>query len=78
MLVDDEKIKFIQGIIDIYGKYSADELEDLTHAKSPWCVARMEYQKKGTRNTIISDATIKSYYSRQEQIRNRIINFICV
>ncbi len=74
VLADDEKIKFIQGVLNVYGRYSADELEKMTHDESPWIEAR----KTSMMNTVISDMTIKMYYSGQIDIKEKIMGFICV
>ncbi len=73
VLADDEKIKFIQGVLNVYGHYSADELEKMTHTELPWIEAR----NIGVINAIISDVTIKTYYSEQREIKDRIQDFLC-
>ena len=53
VLADDEKIKFIQGVLNVYGDYSADELEQMTHNELPWIEAR----STSIINAVISDMT---------------------
>lgn len=71
VLVDDEKIRFIEGVLKEYGSYSADELERMTHKEAPWLNARNEYG-----NAIIPDIAIKEYYSHQEEIKKRIMDYV--
>lgn len=73
VLADDEKIKFIQGVLNVYGDYSADELEKMTHDELPWIEARNTHAT----NAVISDITIKNYYSRQMEVKEKIMRFIC-
>lgn len=73
VLADDEKIKFIQGVLNVYGDYSADELEKMTHDELPWIEARNTHAM----NAVISDITIKNYYSIQTDVKEKIMRFIC-
>ena len=74
ILANDEKIRFIEGVLNVYGCYSADELECMTHEELPWREAKNTYMS----NAVISDTTIQMFYSRQKEIMERIQNFICV
>lgn len=73
VLADDEKIKFIQGVLKVYGGYSADELEKMTHDELPWIEARNTCKM----NAVISDITIKIFYSGQMDVKEKIMRFIC-
>jgi uncharacterized phage-associated protein len=73
VLANDEKIKFIQGVLNVYGCYSADELENMTHNELPWIEARNTCMM----NAVISDTAMKMYYSGQNDIKQRIQGFIC-
>lgn len=72
VLASDDKIKFIQGVLNVYGSYSADELEKMTHDEKPWIEAR----KNCLVYKVISDTAIKMYYSEQNDIKERIVEFI--
>ncbi|MBQ2983134.1 MAG: DUF4065 domain-containing protein [Lachnospiraceae bacterium] len=72
VLVDDEKIRFIQSVLNVYGDFSADELEAMTHKELPWIEAR----STNVANAVISDITIKTFYLGQNEIKNKIIGFI--
>lgn len=74
VLANDEKIRFIQGVLNVYGCYSADELEKMTHDELPWIEARKTHMI----NAVISDEAMKMYYSEQNDIKERIQGFICV
>lgn len=71
VLADDEKIRFIEGVLKVYGGYSADELERMTHNEAPWLESRNGYG-----NAIIPDITIKEYYSCQEETKKKIMDYI--
>ena len=77
VLVDDEKIKFIKSVLNIYGDYTADELEKMTHSETPWIEARNICEKTGVTNTVISDELLIRYYSEQYFIKEQILKFIC-
>lgn len=72
LLIDDEKIRFIQGVLSIYGDYSADELERMTHNELPWIEARTAQ----VMDAVISDAAIQKYYSEQVIIKDKIMSFM--
>lgn len=73
VLADDDKIKFIQSVLNVYGDYSADELEQLTHNELPWKEAR----ETCVINAVISDMTMKLFYLDQADIKRKIMNFMC-
>lgn len=72
VLADDEKIRFIQSVLNVYGNYSADELERMTHSEQPWIEARNEQ----VMDAVISDESIQAYYSDQTTIKDQIIGFL--
>lgn len=55
---------FLNIIFDVYGKYSGNELEKLTHSETPWIKARVGLApcEPSTRN--IEDEEILAYYSK--------------
>lgn len=71
VLADDERIRFIEGVLKVYGGYTADELEKMTHKEAPWFESKNEYG-----NAVIPDKVIKEYYSCQEETKKRILDFI--
>ena len=76
VLATNEEIAFVQSIVTVYGKYSADELEEMTHRESPWINARRIMKEKGLLDVTISDKDIIDYYSRLKDIRNCILGQI--
>ncbi|MBP9773104.1 MAG: SocA family protein [Candidatus Peribacteraceae bacterium] len=55
---DEQLINFLNSIWEIYGKYSAAELVEITHQHKPWKQAFFE--GKGT--TVIEKAVMMSHY----------------
>lgn len=72
VLASDDKIRFIQSVLNVYGMYSADELEQMTHEERPWIEAR----NTCISNAFISDSTLKIYYARQNDIKKKICEYI--
>lgn len=59
-----EDIKeFLDTIVDTFGIYDANELENMTHAEKPWKRAREGYEPYQNCEIKIDDAIIKEYYS---------------
>ena len=54
---NNELIRFLNGIWELFSKYSASELINITHSHKPW----QEAYSKGE-NTIIQKETLKKYY----------------
>lgn len=77
VLANDEEIQFIQSVISIYGDYTADELERMTHLESPWLNARAELEKSGLSDVFISDSDIMECYSNKTDIKNMLLEKLC-
>lgn len=60
--IPDELREFIRIVYEIYEKYTADELEALTHMEKPWIEARGDVPAGEPCTNVISDETIESYY----------------
>lgn len=54
--------EFLNGIIYIYGKFTANRLEDLTHSELPWQNARGDLDPNEKSRNLIRDDIIFSYY----------------
>ena len=54
---------FLRKIYSLYGKYSADTLEEFTHNEEPWKLARVGFKKDSPCKNIISEESMKKYYS---------------
>lgn len=56
--------EFLDLIFDTFSKYTGNELETMTHLEEPWIEARKGFEPDEACNVLISDRTIKSFYSR--------------
>lgn len=62
-IVFNEDIEdILQQVWDIYGQYSADELESITHQENPWQIARNGVKPLDISDRWITDDSIYSYY----------------
>lgn len=55
--------EFLDTIFETYGKYSGNELENLTHNEDPWKMARNGIAPSEPSNNKIDDKIIYEYYS---------------
>lgn len=74
VLANNEEIKFIESVLNVYGGFSADELEELTHNEAPWNEARNGCAKNVASDAVISPESIIRYYNEQNDIKDRIIS----
>ena len=74
VLASDEEIKFVGSVLQVYGEYSADELENMTHNETPWNEARHGCEKNFASDSVISKNSMLRYYSVQHELKNRIIS----
>lgn len=72
VLANDEEIKFIESVLTVYGRYSADEIEEMTHNETPWQEARQRGFRHSTANAVITEESMIAFYSTQTDIRNQI------
>lgn len=61
--IDGMTQKILNMIIVIYGKYTGEELERMTHSEGPWKNARSGYSKYERSNVEIKDKDIYEFYS---------------
>lgn len=54
--------EFFDMIYNLYGKYSGNQLENMTHMEEPWIVARKDLKPNERSNEELNDDLIKSYY----------------
>ena len=54
--------KHLQEVFAEYGKYSAWDLERMTHSESPWKIARGNLPSDVESRSLISEAEMKKYY----------------
>ena len=53
----------LEDVLNIYGRYSAKYLENLTHQEEPWRVARGNLPPEARSDSFISKEIIKQYYT---------------
>jgi len=67
----------LQNVLNVYGKYSAKYLENLTHQECPWAEARGNLPPEARCDSVISKEIMKQYYT--ELLKNEelgvLINF---
>lgn len=60
----DEEIKgHVDTILDAYAKFSATELESMTHQEEPWIEARKGYAPNQRCEKVIDPSLMQKYYS---------------
>jgi len=62
ILADNATITFAEKIWDMYGSYSADDLEKMTHTELPWKNARTGYKYYESSDVLLKDEDIKTYF----------------
>lgn len=73
VLACDRDIQFIQSVLKVYGNYTADELEKISHDEAPWLEAREGCEYDEASDAIILDSTMERFYSQQIDIKNSIL-----
>jgi len=63
----DDVEAILQQVWEVYGGYTADELESITHQEKPWRQARQGSLPLSTSSKVLSDQTIFDYYKRQSE-----------
>jgi uncharacterized phage-associated protein len=61
--IDEETTDLLQQIMNIYGKFTANELERLTHSEIPWKNARKDLKPLDSGKTLITDKDMFNYYA---------------
>lgn len=65
VMVDNETAAFAQKVWTMYGHYSADELEEMTHQELPWIMARTGCRYYESSDALIQDGDIIHYFSNR-------------
>lgn len=76
VLADEEKIRFIRAVVNVYGGLSADNLEQMSHDEGPWKICRIGFDQHTSSNKVISKELMKSFYGEQSEIKNSILRMI--
>lgn len=63
--LDGETLNFLERIWNVYGSFSGEQLEEMTHNETPWMNARIGLNKFESSNNLINDMDIfEEYLSR--------------
>lgn len=60
---DYETINILNEVYDVYGKYTGNQLEAMTHKELPWIESRNGLSPYEPGNRILKDETIFNYFS---------------
>ena len=60
--LSDSQLETIDVVVDHYGKYSGQQLSDLTHSEPPWQQARKDIPPRVRGNSIITLESMAEYY----------------
>ncbi len=63
--IDEATQELLEMILEVYGKYSGDDLENFTHQEEPWQNARKGCTMFERCTHTIKDTDIYEYYSNQ-------------
>lgn len=73
LIVDIEVRNFVDKVFSIYSKYSADELEEMTHKETPWINARTNCGKYESSRNIIAKSDMINCYLQKEDILYQLL-----
>ena len=72
VLAGSDVIEFAEKIWGLYGGYTADELEEMTHQEAPWINARKGYQYYESSSELLRDDDIVAYFSQKKELLDRL------
>lgn len=61
----EEELDVLNQVYDVYGCYSANELESMTHQEEPWLEQRKGLEEYEGTDRVISDESMFCYYVKQ-------------
>lgn len=61
--INNRQYCLVKSIVNEYGKYDADELEEKTHIELPWRIARNGLKNNESSNNLINDLDIIHFYT---------------
>lgn len=64
---DEKVVNFCDKVVELYGTFSADELEEKTHHEEPWLRARHGITAYESSDVIIKDYDIIEFYSKDKR-----------
>ena len=56
----DGLMKFLDNILEVYGRHSAWQLREMTHSESPW----LSSYEKGVSNKVIPQSLLKDFFKK--------------
>lgn len=62
--LDEETAELLQEVWEIYGRYDAKYLEELTHHEKPWLMARGNLPPEARSNALIPKHVMKQYFTQ--------------
>ncbi|MGL9777754.1 MULTISPECIES: Panacea domain-containing protein [unclassified Enterococcus] len=63
--LDSEVEDILNQVFEVYGEFSGNQLEALTHSEDPWKIARKDCLPMDPSTNLIDDRIIYNYYSSQ-------------
>ena len=60
----DQTVSFLKKIYQLYGDYSGDQLEQLTHNEMPWINARGDYPPGAICTNVIDEDDMTYFYRK--------------
>lgn len=60
--MDEETLNFLERIWNVYGSFSGEQLEEMTHNEAPWLRARGNLEKFESSTNLIDDKDIFEEY----------------
>lgn len=58
-------VPFLENVLESYGKYSAKQLEKMTHAEDPWKNARGSLPPEARCETPLDKLFVRNYYAKR-------------
>jgi uncharacterized phage-associated protein len=62
--LSEQEKSHISNVLDIYGKFSATQLESFSHEEDPWIEARRGLDATAISRNVITQDAMKAYFSR--------------
>lgn len=61
--LNEDELEHIDVVLELYGKYSGTELEDMTHEEEPWINARTGFRSSQRCEVELNNSDMYTYYS---------------
>lgn len=63
--IPSDKLDFLQEVADVYMKYTAYDLEKMTHQEDPWIIARNGLAEDEICDSVITKESMITYYAQK-------------